>query len=141
MKDELTTTVAIGRLGEDHAAEYLRSKGYEILGRNVHLGRGELDLVVRKGENLVFAEVKTRHGTKGVYSPYGTPGDAVDLRKREMLIKTAEEYLRQHEEVAECYPRIDVIEVYLDKSHRPSAIEHYENAVHKQSVRKKTKYI
>ena len=126
-----------GRLGERYAAELLRKKGYEILGMNVHAGHGETDIVAKLGEILVFAEVKTRHTEKGFTKTYGAPKDAVDRRKQENLIRTAEEFLKQHPEYNGCYPRIDVIEVYLDPSDVPSLIEHYENAVRKRNVRRK----
>jgi len=126
-----------GQAGERIAADFLRDKGYEILGMNVRAGHGELDIVARMGEILVFAEVKTRHVLPGSPMLYGTPADAVDRKKQENLVKTADEYLRRNGEYADCYPRIDVIEVYLDGSDRPYAIEHYENAVRKRNVRRK----
>lgn len=125
-----------GRIGEDIAAAFLREKGYDILERNVHIGHGELDIVAKCGNSLVFAEVKTRHAKQGQNSPYGTPADAVDRRKQEMLVKTADEYRKRHTELGELFPRIDVIEVYLDPFDRASAIEHYENAVKKRRVRR-----
>ena len=48
-----------GQQGEDRAARYLQHRGYQILARNVRLGRGELDIVARCGELLVFVEVKS----------------------------------------------------------------------------------
>ena len=132
-----TDNTEIGRLGEEIAADFLRGKGYEILERNVHAGHGELDIVAQKGEILVFAEVKTRHAVQGQSGIYGTPADAVNRKKQEILVKTADEYLRRHEELGNCFPRIDVIEVYLDRNDRPSAVEHYENAVRKRNLKSK----
>ena len=126
-----------GRLGERYAAELLREKGYEIIGMNVHAGHGETDIVAKRGDILVFAEVKTRHAVRGFTKAYGAPKDAVDRRKQAVLVRTAEEYLRQHPEYESCFPRIDVIEVYLDRADAPSVIEHYENAVRKRNVRQK----
>lgn len=126
-----------GRIGEKLAADYLRKKGYEILGMNVRVGHGELDIVARQGEYLVFTEVKTRHAVPGEQSVYGTPAAAVDRKKQENLVKSAEEYLKRNESVRELYPRIDVVEVYLDESDQPAAIEHYENAVRKRNVQRK----
>ena len=134
-KNTKTDKKETGRRGEDIAADYLREKGYEILERNVHAGRGELDLVARRETSLVFVEVKCRHATQGQNSPYGAPADAVDRRKQAMLVKTADEYLKRHPEFGELFPRIDVIEVYLDRFDSPSAVEHYENAVRKRRVR------
>ncbi len=126
-----------GRLGERFAAELLRKKGYEILGMNVRAGHGEIDIVAKRENVLVFAEVKTRHAVQGLTKAYGAPKDAVDRRKQEILVRTAEEILKTSPDHADCYPRIDVIEVYLDPEDRPSVIEHYENAVRKRNVRQK----
>lgn len=48
----------LGQAGENRAARYLQLRGYNILARNVRLGRGELDIIARHGELLVFIEVK-----------------------------------------------------------------------------------
>ncbi len=52
-----------GQAGEDRAARYLQHRGYRILGRNIRLGRGELDMIVQRDELLVFVEVKA-HKTR-----------------------------------------------------------------------------
>lgn len=52
-----------GNQGESIAAHYLQSKGYQILERNWHCRFGELDIVAKSGETLLFCEVKTVHGT------------------------------------------------------------------------------
>ncbi len=74
----------LGRDGEEAAAEYLRRRGYEILGRNVRTAFGELDIVARDGDTLVFVEVKARRGT-------GVAGglEAVDARKQLRLSRLA----------------------------------------------------
>ena len=66
-----------GRAAEAAAARYLVRDGWALLGRNVRIGRGELDLIVRRGDVLAFVEVKARHT-----GAYGAPEDAVDRRKR-----------------------------------------------------------
>lgn len=50
----------MGRLGEGVAARFLRRRGLSILARNVRAGRGEVDLIAREGNTLVFVEVKSR---------------------------------------------------------------------------------
>ena len=49
-----------GRRGEAAAQKYLTTQGYKIIGANVRLGRKEIDLIARQGEQTVFVEVKTR---------------------------------------------------------------------------------
>jgi putative endonuclease len=77
----------LGREGERAAAELLRQRGYEVVGAGFAARRGELDLVCRKGGELVVVEVKTRSTAL-----YGAPADAVNGRKRRALLAAAAEY-------------------------------------------------
>jgi len=81
----------LGRYGEWRARWFYRLRGYRIVDRNVVLGRGEVDLIVRRGSTLVFAEVKTRMSTD-----HGEPWQAVDHRKRRKLIELARRYVAIH---------------------------------------------
>jgi putative endonuclease len=76
--------------GEALAAWFLRFKGYRVEARNWRCPQGELDLVCRDGETLVFVEVKTRASTAA-----GDPEDAVDRRKQQRLVRVATAYLAQ----------------------------------------------
>jgi putative endonuclease len=80
--------VATARWGEALAAWFLRFKGYRVETRNWRCPQGELDLVCRDGDTLVFVEVKTRAGTAA-----GDPEDAVDRRKQQRLVRLAYAYL------------------------------------------------
>jgi len=77
-----------GRAAEAAAARYLQARGWTLLGRNVRIGRGELDLIVRRGDVLAFVEVKARRS-----GSCGTPEDAVDGRKRRQVARLAELWL------------------------------------------------
>ena len=77
-----------GRAAEAAAARYLQTRGWTLLGRNVRIGRGELDLIVRRGDVLAFVEVKARRS-----GSCGTPEDAVDGRKRRQVARLAELWL------------------------------------------------
>jgi putative endonuclease len=81
----------LGDEGENEAAAYLRKKGFTILGRNVRLSRGELDLVAEDHGVLVFVEVKRRRS-----DAFGGAAEAVDFRKQAKLIQLAALYLAQH---------------------------------------------
>ncbi len=76
-----------GRAGEDRAAEFLQSAGYRIVRRNVRLPGGEIDLVCREGDTIVFVEVKARWSDR-----YGSALSAVDARKRRTLRRLAADY-------------------------------------------------
>jgi putative endonuclease len=79
--------VDLGRAGEQAAAELLRSRGYEVVGAGFAARRGEIDLVCRRGPDLVLVEVKTRTS-----HTFGTPIEAVGARKRRALHAAAAEY-------------------------------------------------
>jgi putative endonuclease len=79
--------VDLGRAGEKAAADLLRRHGYEVVGTGFRARRGELDLICRRGAELVVVEVKTRTDDS-----FGTPAEAVGTRKRRALMAAAAEY-------------------------------------------------
>ncbi len=80
---------AFGSAGEDAAAAYLAGLGFRIERRNLRTPDGEIDIVAREGETLVFVEVKARTS----YA-YGSALGAVDARKRARIRAVAEDYLQ-----------------------------------------------
>ena len=127
----ITKKREIGNFGETAAVKYLRRKHYRILERNYVIGKLELDIIARKGKEVVFIEVKTR-SVESLDSdmPYGRPSDAVNLEKRRNTVNAAYAYMRQNP--SNLSMRVDVIEVYLDKNaKKPSllSINHFENAI------------
>ena len=113
----------LGAWGEEKAARYLLSRGYEILERNFHSRYGEIDIIARDGAYLVFAEVRLRSSVR-----FGTPQETVDHRKQEKLRLTAQCYLQSHEN--ELQPRFDVIALYAKDGMdtRPLPVRHIKNA-------------
>lgn len=93
-----------GAWGESPAAAFLEKNGLKILARNYRTAKGELDLIARDGENLVFVEVKTRKNLD-----FGYPEEAVTPIKIEHLIEAAEAYMLEHLE--EQSWRLDVIAI------------------------------
>ena len=77
----------LGRAGEKAAADFLASRGYEVVGAGFRARRGEIDLVCRRGNSLFVVEVKTRAS-----DAFGTPLAAVSARKRQALMSAAAEY-------------------------------------------------
>ncbi len=91
-----------GRKGEERACRYLKRRGYEVIDRNVRAGRGELDIVARKGELLAFVEVKSHQSREqGLL--------AVHDDKCERLRSAANAYLGRHTELATLQCRFDLI--------------------------------
>ncbi|HSS94676.1 MAG TPA: YraN family protein [Candidatus Dormibacteraeota bacterium] len=88
VRRQLTAGAAeLGRAGEKVAAELLQRRGYEVIGTGFTARRGEIDLVCRRGRELVIVEVKTR-----TTDAFGTPAEAVGPRKRRALAAAAAEY-------------------------------------------------
>jgi len=107
----------LGRLGEDRAVRYLQREGFEILQRNYRSPFGEIDIIAREEETLVFVEVKTR-STKA----FGLPQEAVNRRKQRQLIRTAQAYLGEKGGVLPpC--RFDVIALRTDRKGRHEELE------------------
>jgi putative endonuclease len=102
-----------GRLGEDMAHRYLRSRGCTIVARNYRprSGTGEIDMVAWHGEKLVFVEVKTRSSTE-----FGQPDRAVDTEKRQHLARAARDYARRAG-VGWDRTRFDIVAVVLRPRH------------------------
>jgi putative endonuclease len=110
-----------GALGEDAAKRHLQRLGLKFLAANVRTERGELDLVFRDGDCLVFAEVKTRSSEE-----WTRPAAAVNTAKRAKLSKAAQEYLQRLENPEVKY-RFDIVEVLL-KNGAVDEIRHLPNA-------------
>ena len=113
------TSSSKGLEGEEKAARYLEECGYRILERRFRSGPGEVDIIVRKGDSVVFVEVKT-WDVLGVESlEY-----SVDSRKRGKIKKTASLFLNRHPELRGCRIRFDLI--FL--SRRMEKLDHWEHA-------------
>lgn len=95
----------LGRRGEAIAARYLAAHGYGIVETNYRCPLGEIDIIARRSETVVFAEVKTRRSGR-----FGRPGMAVDHFKRQKIIQIARWYLHSKGlEDSRC--RFDVLEI------------------------------
>ncbi len=112
----------LGRQGEALAADHLLGKGYQIVTRNWRCPGGELDLIAREGDCLVFIEVRARRG-----QAMGSPEESITAAKQARLIALADAYLQEHEWAGDW--RLDVVAIELDRSGRLLRIDHYENAI------------
>lgn len=100
----------LGAEKETEVCAYLQGKGYEILERNFYSRHGEIDLIARKEEYLVFIEVKYRSGTA-----FGTPEAAVTSAKQRHLRAAAEYYLYKNHLSFSQPMRFDVVGVLKDE--------------------------
>ena len=100
------STTAAGRAAERRARRYYRLRAYRILDANVRAGGVELDLVVRRGQRLVFCEVKAK-----ALEGFGDPLEMVTERKQARLRRAAESWLAAHPELADLDVGFEVVAV------------------------------
>ncbi len=110
-----------GRLGERAAKRYLKKAGLKFLYANFRGEQGEIDLIFREKEILIFVEVKTRSS-----EAWRRPAAAVNRDKQRKIVATARDYLRLLER-SDIPVRYDIVEVLLDEGcvneirHQPNA--------------------
>ena len=123
----ITFKRSIGNIGERLAAKHLRRLHCKILAKNCQCGKNELDLVVRDGSYIAFVEVKTLTFESEADIQERRPSHAVDLAKRRHTVEAMRYYLHAHP--TKLIPRLDVVEVYLDRNtKKPIKIHHIPSA-------------
>ena len=100
--------VALGRWGEARVAKFYENHGYAVADRNWTIKGGELDLVLTRGDEIVFCEVKTRNSDR-----FGSAVEAVGYRKQQLLRRTAASWLNCHQRRGKL--RFDVAAVVAGK--------------------------
>lgn len=103
------------------AAEFLKGRGYRIIRRNCRSKFGEIDLIVRDGDEVVFVEVKTRES-----GAWGDPALAVNEAKQRRLRLTAERFATRGK-IRDFPLRFDIVAIVLPPGGEPE-IEHYKDA-------------
>jgi len=117
---KIVNTKTVGNEGENRAAEYLVSKGFEIIERNWRTNRGEIDIIAFKNDTLVFIEVKTLpNGTLDMIQR------ELNYQKRERILKTSKRFLLKHRQYSNSYVRFDVIVIDMPGL---EPVYHIENA-------------
>lgn len=109
-----------GREAEGLAAAHLESLGMTIVGRNVRAGGGEIDLIARDGQTLVFVEVRYRES-----GAFGTPEDSVGVPKRLRVARAARRYLAEIGPSGWTEARFDVVAV---EGGQAPALRHFHGA-------------
>ena len=100
----MISRVAQGSQAEDLARRFLEARGLELVARNFRCRSGELDLIMRDGEQLVFVEVRSRR-----HARYGTPAESVTRAKQQRLLRAAALYLQRQRLDLPC--RFDVVAI------------------------------
>ena len=109
----------LGDWGEAFAARFLQLCGYRCLDRRFRRGDGELDLVARRGDVLVFVEVKVR-GPRSL----ATAAAWVDGRKLARMRRTARRWLQEHETGGVATYRFDILAITFEGDGRGAVLEH-----------------
>lgn len=116
----------VGIIGEKLAEKYLRQKGYRILARNFFnpIGRriGEIDIIAKKDELIVFVEVKTRLQKPSII----IPEECINRVKLHKLNKIAAYYLKTNKLIPNPY-QFDAISILYDQINKKASIRHLEN--------------
>ena len=110
----------IGKWGEETAAEFLTQRGYEILARNIRTPYGEIDVIAKQNDIIIFVEVKTRTS-----NTMGLPEESITPRKREHMLAAADHYAAENKID---HWQIDVIAIE-GKPGSESKITYFENAI------------
>lgn len=105
----MVSNIARGKSSEDLVCDYLKAQGLELLVRNFQCRMGELDLIMRDGDYLVFVEVRSRKNSR-----YGSPAETVTRYKQKRLIRAANFYLQRQKRDWPC--RFDVVAVIPSQS-------------------------
>ena len=109
-------SVETGRIGEERVSEWLEKKGWQVIARNWRTRTGEIDIIARDFDSIVFVEVKTW--------PHSEPADlelVIGARKQKRMVETAKCFLDGHRQYNGMYVRFDVVLV-------DSGIHHFKDA-------------
>ena len=112
-----------GILGEKLAQALLKKRGYRILETNYRCSRGEIDIIAKHRDSLVFIEVRSKKSLK-----FGTPEESITPAKKRRIKAAAHHYRQTHEKLPPQW-RIDVVAIELDPEGKLTRSELIENAV------------
>lgn len=118
-REERRKALEFGQTGEQMAARFLTDLGYIILEHNYRRGHLEIDLIALDGDELVIVEVKSR-----AYDSIFQPEEAVDHKKRQALIRLANEYVKNHNRRENV--RFDIVSIVSNTN--GTEIRHLKNA-------------
>jgi putative endonuclease len=109
----------LGKIGEQLAADYLLTNGYEIVTRNYVFQKAEIDIIAKQGNTMICVEVKTRNSDF-----FGDPQDFVTKGKIKLLVKAMDAFIIENN--IDLESRFDIIAVLKNKT--TEQLMHYENA-------------
>jgi putative endonuclease len=119
-----TPRTRLGQRGEGLARRFLERKGFVFVASNWRCRAGELDLVMRDGDALVFVEVKTRHGENA-----GRAEEGISFAKGQRILAAAEWFLGEHDDLQAAAWRVDLVAITLDGRGAVERLTHWSDAV------------
>ena len=125
----------LGALGEKVATSYLKNKGYKILDQNYFSKfafsplRGEIDIVAKKEDIIIFIEVKALINNKQNLTLPVAPEEKVNFWKQKKIIKIAESWLMKNKISFNSKWQIDVISIIFDFDNKKAKIRHFKNII------------
>lgn len=120
-------TKSLGKLGEDIIVKYLKkNRGWKVIGRNFSKPWGEIDIIARDKDTIIFVEVKALD-CKNV--KYFKPEEHFDHKKRQRVIKTAFAYLIEKKYLDDVDYRIDLAALEINSENKIARLRYYENVI------------
>ena len=104
----LFNKIQIGKSAEEQACKFLLAEGLELLQKNYRCFHGEIDLIMRDKEDIVFVEVRSRSRTD-----YGRASESINVNKKKKLIKTATHFLQIKDWLYKVNSRFDVVAIHF----------------------------
>ena len=102
----MATTREQGQYTESLACQYLENKGFKLIEKNFNCRLGEIDLIMKDNDSLVFVEVRYRRSNN-----FGSGAESVTANKQSKLIKTASLYLQKHDKYNKNPARFDIVSI------------------------------
>jgi len=115
-----------GNQGELIAQNYLKKHGYNIIEKNFRSRFGEIDIIAKQNDTLVFVEVRTKKSRS-----FGIPEESITATKARHLMHTAYYYRQNHKKLPESW-RIDFLAIELDDDDKPLRVNLIENAIEEE---------
>ena len=102
----MATTREQGQYTEELACQYLENKGFKLVEKNFNCRLGEIDLIMKDNDSLVFVEVRYRRSNN-----FGSGAESVTANKQKKLIRTASLYLQRHDKYNKIPARFDIVSI------------------------------
>ncbi len=112
----------LGNFGQELAKNYLIKHGYEVVKENYTIRRGEIDIIAKIGQEVVFVEVKTRTSYQ-----FGNPEDGISFYQQRAIARTIRAFLLNKKDYHKMWPRFDIISIVINRNTKKARIRHFKD--------------